>query len=50
MALFNDSNMKALSTTLHPQDIVPWSLIGLQCETQLCWTEHRLATQASLCI
>jgi len=37
--------MKTLSTTLHPQDIVPWSLNGLQCETQ---TEHRLATRKHL--
>jgi len=27
-----------------PTNIVPSSLIELHCETQLCWTEHRLAT------
>jgi len=28
----------------YTHDIVPWSFVGLQCETQMCWTEHRLAT------
>ena len=46
--IFGDSNMKILSTTLHPQDIVPCLLIRLQCGTQLCWTVHRLATHKHL--